>query len=106
MVKKLNEQEFRDVIKLDKPSLICFGATWCGKCSMAKQKFASYEESLNNIADIYQIDADECKSIFEEYKVEHMPVFILFKNGFNLGQRSALGTPEGIKDFVNNLLKN
>ncbi len=99
MVKKLNEQEFKDIIKLSSKSLICFGAIWCGKCSMAKQKFPDYEKALNGSVSIYHIDADECPNIFNEYNVDHMPIFILFENGKELKRRSALATIDGIIEF-------
>ena len=100
---KLTKEEFDAKINEDKWNLILFGATWCGKCSMAKQKIPAYEEALKDAkldCTIYNIDADECKDIFEKYGVKHMPVFILFKKGVNTGHRSALGTPDGIVDFV------
>lgn len=102
---KLSEQEFNEKIKEDRWSLVLFGATWCGKCGMAKQKVPAYEEAIakeNLDCTIYNIDADECKDTFEKYGVKHMPVFILFKSGVNAGQRSALGTPDGIVQFVLN----
>ena len=105
-MKKINSEEFNNVIKENKLNLICFGATWCGKCKMAEQKVPAYEQVLNGSAKIYKIDADESKEIFERYKVEHMPILILFKNGNELDRRSALGTPDGILDFVKNHLKN
>ena len=105
-MKKINSEEFNSDIKEDKLNLVCFGATWCGKCKMAEQKFPAYEDALNNLANIYKIDADESKEIFEKHSVEHMPVFILFNKGEELGRRSALGTPDGILDFIKSFIKN
>ena len=99
----IKEVEFNDVINQDKLSLVCFGASFCGKCKLAQQKIPTYEEALkqqNIDCTIYKVDADECKDTFKKYGVEHMPIFILFKNGKNIGTRSALGTPDGIVDFV------
>ena len=105
-MKKINSEEFNNIIEEDKLNLVCFGATWCGKCKMAEQKFPAYESALNGLAKIYKIDADESKEVFEKYGVEHMPILILFKSGNELGRRSALGTPDGILDFVKNFDKN
>ena len=100
MIKKLNKEQFNEVISQDKPSLICFGSISCGKCMMAKAKFPSYEEAVGDLANIYLVEAEDCKDLFDKYGVEHMPVFILFKNGKNIGTRSAIGLPENIVDFV------
>lgn len=108
-MKSIKEVEFEDVINQDKLSLVCFGANFCGKCKLAQKKIPDYEEVLKNQnidCTIYKIDADECKNTFEKYSVEHMPIFILFKKGEELGRRSALGTPDGILDFVKNFVKN
>ena len=100
----VNKDNFKDIINKD-ASLICFGASWCGKCQMAMNKFPDYEKALNGLVQIYKIDADESREIFDEYNVDHMPIFILFKNGKELARRSALATPDGLLDFVKTSLE-
>lgn len=105
MIKTLNEEEFKEVISKDTPALICFGALWCSKCTLAKSKFGDYSRALGDKAVIYNVDADECPNIFKEYNVEAMPKFLLFKKGELLGVRSAIATTAGIVDFVESLTK-
>ena len=105
MIKTINEEEFKEVINKDVPALICFGAVWCGKCTMAKTKFGDYSRALGDKAIIYNIDADECPNVFKEYNVEALPKFLLFKNGKHLGTRSAIATTAGVVDFVEGLTK-
>ncbi len=100
MAKKLSEKEFNETIKSNKPSLVCFGSLSCGKCMMAKSKFPQYEEALGDLATLYHVEAEDCENLFKQYGVVHMPVFILFKDGKNIGSRSAIGLPENIVDFV------
>jgi len=100
MAKKLSEKEFNETIKSDKPSLVCFGSLSCGKCMMAKSKFPQYEEALGDLATLYHVEAEDCENLFKQFGIDHMPVFILFKDGKNIGSRSAIGLPENIVDFV------
>lgn len=100
MTKISNETEFKEVINKDELSLVAFGSLSCGKCMMAKTKYPSYEEALGDLAKLYYVNAEDCADLFKQYGVDHMPVFILFKKGQNIGTRSALGTPDGIVDFV------
>ena len=102
-MKTLSEKEFNEVISKDTPALICFGASWCGKCTLAKSKFGDFERALGLI--IYDIDADECKEIFEKYNITALPKFLLFKKGELLGVRSAIATTDGVVDFVEGLTK-
>lgn len=100
MAKKLSEKEFDETIKSNKPSLVCFGSLSCGKCMMAKSKFPQYEEALGDLAALYHVEAEDCENLFKQFGIDHMPVFILFKDGKNIGSRSAIGLPENIVDFV------
>ena len=100
MAKKLSEKEFNETIKSNKPSLVCFGSLSCGKCMMAKSKFSQYEEALGDLATLYHVEAEDCENLFKQFGIDHMPVFILFKDGKNIGSRSAIGLPENIVDFV------
>lgn len=102
-MKTLTEKEFNEVIGRDTPALVCFGASWCGKCTLAKSKFGDFEKALG--FEIYDIDADECKEIFEKYNITALPKFLLFKKGELLGVRSAIATTNGIVDFVESLTK-
>ena len=38
-MKTLTEKEFNEAISRDVATLVCFGASWCGKCTLAKSKF-------------------------------------------------------------------
>lgn len=102
-MKTLNETEFKEAISKDTPTLVCFGASWCGKCTLAKSKFGDFEKALG--FEIYNVDADECPNVFKEYNIEAMPKFLLFKKGELLGVRSAIATTDGIVDFVESLTK-
>lgn len=100
-----NEKEFETAINGKNPVLVKFSATWCGKCSILGKQMPGVEEKLKGICDVASIDADECKQIFDEYSVTHMPVLILFKDGKAVNTRPGVATAETIADFVKSSLQ-
>ncbi len=57
-----------------------FGTNWCGPCKMIRPYFFSLPNKYPTIAFIY-VDADECKEIADDYNLNEVPTFILYKNG-------------------------
>lgn len=69
---------FRDVIakseQQNKPTLLVFGAKWCGPCKILKEDVASGNlvKELSSY-DIVFIDIDDFPEIAKEYKVNRIP---------------------------------
>ena len=73
-------ENFSDIIKSDKLTLVDFFATWCGPCQTMHPVMEKIAEERTDIK-ICKIDVDQEMELAMQYKVVSIPTFLVFKNG-------------------------
>ena len=79
MVKQINSDEFKKVIKEGKVVVDLF-ATWCGPCKMLSPVLDEISEEITTTK-FYKIDVDDNEDIAREYNVMSIPTVLVFENG-------------------------
>lgn len=79
MVKQINSDEFKEVIKEGKVVVDLF-ATWCGPCKMLSPILDEISEEITTTK-FYKIDVDDNEDIAREYNVMSIPTVLVFENG-------------------------
>ncbi len=79
MLKKVNENEFKEEIK-EGVVVVDFFADWCGPCKMLSPIMESLSEEMNNV-NFIKVNVDECGDIAREYRIMNIPTVIMFKDG-------------------------
>ncbi len=74
-----NEFE-QEVLRSDKPVLVDFWASWCGPCQMVGPLVEQLAEEVDTVKFV-KVNVDENPELARAYKVFHIPMFVLFKNG-------------------------
>lgn len=85
-VLSVNENNFEEVIKTDKPILIDFWASWCGPCRMMSPVIDEIAEEMGETVRVCKINIDEEKNLAVKYNVMSIPTFIVLKNGKEVGR--------------------
>ncbi len=98
---KLTKDSFHQSINGSLPTLVEFGATWCGYCKMQEPILEELKTDYEGKVVFAQVDTDECKEISLELGVRALPTIILFKDGNVITE--ALGMQEA--DKIIELLK-
>lgn len=80
MVKKINEQEFKEEA-LKGVSVVDFSATWCGPCKMLAPVLEEVAEEMGEQVDFYNVDVDENSSLAIEYGIVSVPALLVLKDG-------------------------
>lgn len=79
MVKQINSDEFKEVIKEGKVVVDLF-ATWCGPCKMLSPVLDEISKEITTTK-FYKIDVDDNEDIAREYNVMSIPTVLVFENG-------------------------
>lgn len=74
---------------------ILLTATWCGPCSVLKNKMIN--ESLN-VDEIFDIDTPEAKEVYTKYEVRTVPTLLVVDENEELVE-----TYKGIQDTIDYL---
>lgn len=86
--------EFNELIKQDKPTLVDFFATWCGPCKTQGPILDDVKKAVGDEANIIKIDIDANRRLAAEYNVRSVPTLILFKNGMAVWRESGVHSAE------------
>ena len=73
--------DFNELIKSDKPTLVDFFATWCGPCRMQGPVLEEVKNKVGDTANVLKVDIDKNVELAQRYRVQSVPTIILFKSG-------------------------
>lgn len=73
--------DFNEMIKDSKPTLVDFFATWCGPCRMQGPILSDVKDKVGDSANIIKVDIDKNGELAHQYRVQSVPTLILFVNG-------------------------
>ena len=73
--------DFNELIKSDKPTLVDFFATWCGPCRMKGPVLEDVKNKVGDAANVLKVDIDKNIELAQRYRVQSVPTLILFKSG-------------------------
>ena len=76
---KFSISEVKEILKSNETVLIDFSTQWCVPCRKMKQIIDEIKSENNNVKVLF-IDADANKELVAKYKIQGVPVFIVFKN--------------------------
>ncbi|MDB4286191.1 thioredoxin [bacterium] len=85
---------FNDLINSPKPVLVDVFATWCGPCKAMNPVLKELSAELGEKAKIIKVDIDNNRSFAQQYGIQGVPTFMLFKEGKLLWKESGM-MPKG-----------
>lgn len=99
MVKKINKEEFDELLKGEKPVVCDFFATWCGPCKMLSPVMDKVSEKFDN-AEFVKVDVDENMELAARYGVMSIPYVAVFDKGELVAKTLGYMTEEEASDFL------
>ena len=100
LVKELNENSFRALIKSDKPVLVDFWAAWCGPCKALAPIVEQAAAEFQGKALFGKVNIDENMGLAEEYQVSSIPTLMIFKDGKMLERSMGMRPKAGLVQML------
>lgn len=96
--------KFNEIIFTDKPVLVDFFAEWCGPCKTMSPILKEVKDALGDVVSIIKLDVDKNPQTANQYQVQGVPTFILFKNGKILWRQSGVVSKNQLIQTLKNSL--
>ena len=93
-------ENFSDIIKSDKLTLVDFFATWCGPCKMMHPILEQLKGEMGDSIRILKIDVDDNEDISMQYNIQSVPTLMLFKNGEIVWRQSGAKSLNELKSLI------
>lgn len=90
----------REVLSEKKPVLVEFFAEWCSKCAMMEDVVETISEKCDRDLKVCQIEIDESAELAEEFQVEIVPTFVIFKGGELVSVASGVSDKDVLLDML------
>ncbi len=78
---ELNDSNFDQAIKGDKPVLVDFWAEWCGPCKMIGPVVEELAGDYEGKAVVAKVNVDENPEVAGRYGIRSIPTLLVFKGG-------------------------
>ncbi len=98
----MSEQDFAIILSKKDFVLIDFTAVWCAPCKKLKpilEKIGTENKNIN----IVPIDYDQNSEIVEKYKIDAIPMLIIFQKGKKVWENQGFLSEEKIKETMTKL---
>ena len=93
MVKHLEKENFRDVIK-EGFWIVDFYADWCGPCRMLAPVLEELKEN------VLKVNVDEHEDLAQEFGVMSIPTLVFFKDGEEKQKVIGFRTADDLKELI------
>lgn len=90
----------QEVVRENLPVLVEFFAAWCSKCAMMEDVVDMISAEYGRKLKVCQIEIDESAGLADEFQVEAVPTFVLFKNGEPVSAASGVSDKEVLLDML------
>ena len=102
MTREINEDEFNEIIKGEKPVVVDFHADWCGPCKVLSPILDELDSELDDV-EFVKINVDDYPELSGSYEIMAVPTVIMFQDGEVKNRFSGVQPKEAILEKVSEL---
>ncbi|MEQ8302295.1 MAG: thioredoxin [Cyclobacteriaceae bacterium] len=94
---ELNDSNFEEALKGDKPVLVDFWAEWCGPCKMIGPVVEELAGDYEGRAIVAKVNVDENPQVAGKYGIRSIPTLLVFKGG-EIVDKQVGAVPKSVLD--------
>jgi thioredoxin 1 len=94
-------EPFHELIKSDKPLLVDFYADWCGPCKAMNPVIKEVAKAVEGKGKVIKINIDKNVKAAQNYQVQAVPTFMIFKNGNIIWRHAGMIDKASIMNVLN-----
>lgn len=96
--------KFNEIIKGETPVLVDFYADWCGPCQTMHPIIEEIKEIYHNKIRILKINVDKNQAASQQFKIQSIPTFLLFKKGEIQWRAAGIRSRKDIKQEIDQVI--
>ena len=100
----MNQEQFKQLIREEKPVLVDFWAPWCSYCRRIGPAYEKIGEEYADSLAVGKINIDEEPRLAGAEGIEDIPTLVLYRNGKAVDSITAPGSKAEIDRFIQEAL--
>jgi len=92
---------FNELLKSEKAVLVDFYADWCGPCKAMEPVIKEVAKNVQGKIKVVKINIDKNVQAAQQYSVQAVPTFIIFKNGNPHWRHAGMIDKKSLIDILN-----
>ena len=97
---KINQKQFEDLIRSDKPVLVDFWAPWCSYCRRIDGVYDRIAQQYQEKLEVVKVNIDDEPALAEQEHIEVIPTLVIYRGGKAIGSIVAPESKAMIDRFI------
>ena len=97
---KINQKQFEDLIRSDKPVLVDFWAPWCSYCRRIDGVYDRIAQQYQENLEVVKVNIDDESALAEQEHIEVIPTLVIYRGGKAIGSIVAPESKAMIDRFI------
>jgi len=96
----INDNQFQEMLRGDKPVLVDYWAPWCGYCRRIGPAVERLAERYGDSLIAAKVNIDEEPALAEKEKIEVIPTLVIYRDGKEVSSIVAPESQAVIENFI------
>ena len=96
----INQEQFQNLIRSDKPVLVDFWAPWCSYCRRIDGVYDRIAQQYQENVEVVKVNIDNEATLAEQEHIEVIPTLVMYRDGKAIGSIVAPESKAMIDRFI------